>query len=83
MWPAEIYYLSVWDAVLEICDVGLGNRRNKCSKTGVSLQQTLALLQDCGQFIAMQLHLAFLLISKSIGRLSMLIMSLVKDFSCV
>ena len=56
MWPVEIYFLSVWNAVLEISDVGLGNR-----KTGVSLQQTLALLQDFGQCIAMQLRLALII----------------------
>ena len=53
----------MWDAVLEMSDVGLGNWRGECSKKGVNLQQTSALLQNCGQCIAMQLRLAFLSIT--------------------
>ena len=45
-----IWYLASSDvsfkcpgAVLELSDVGLGNRRGECGKTGKGLQQTLDL----------------------------------------
>ena len=57
---------------------GLASGGREHSNTGVNIRQSLAALEVPGQCIAMQLCLAFLFITESIGRLGVRSTPLVK-----